>query len=134
MDSSFRPVLSLGEKLVPGDDEHHFCMPTDIAVAKNGYFFIADGYCNSRVLKFDPTGKLVGTFGAAVDELGSSEFVIPHSLALIEDMNLICVADRSVFIFKACRIMFVDITCRRYLDIAFDVNVELFSITNINTC
>ncbi|VDM51591.1 unnamed protein product [Angiostrongylus costaricensis] len=113
LDSSFRPVLSIGEKLVPGDDDHHFCMPTDVAVAKNGYFFIADGYCNNRVLKFDPTGKLVGTFGAAVepfhssgivlsiknsvvtDELGSSEFVIPHSLALIEDMNLICVADRE---------------------------------------
>ncbi|VDL79995.1 unnamed protein product [Nippostrongylus brasiliensis] len=29
------------------------------------------------------------------DEMGPSEFVIPHSLALIEDMNLICVADRE---------------------------------------
>ncbi|KIH59915.1 NHL repeat protein [Ancylostoma duodenale] len=65
LDSSFKPVLSLGEKLVPGDDAHHFCKPTDVAVAKNGYFFVADGYCNSRVMKFDPTGKLVDTFGAA---------------------------------------------------------------------
>ncbi|VDL79070.1 unnamed protein product [Nippostrongylus brasiliensis] len=95
LDSSFRPVLSLGEKLVPGDDARHFCKPTDVAVAKNGYFFVADGYCNSRVLKFDPTGKLVDSFGAAGDEMGPSEFVIPHSLALIEDMNLICVADRE---------------------------------------
>ncbi|PIO54899.1 NHL repeat protein, partial [Teladorsagia circumcincta] len=52
-------------KLVPGSDGHHFCKPTDIAVAKNGYFFVADGYCNSRVLKFDPSGKLVDSFGAA---------------------------------------------------------------------
>ncbi|KAL6731317.1 hypothetical protein Aduo_002194 [Ancylostoma duodenale] len=95
LDSSFKPVLSLGEKLVPGDDAHHFCKPTDVAVAKNGYFFVADGYCNSRVMKFDPTGKLVDTFGAAGDEYGPSEFLIPHSLALIEDMNLICVADRE---------------------------------------
>ncbi|KAK6014706.1 NHL repeat protein [Ostertagia ostertagi] len=94
LDSSFRPVFSLGEKLVPGSDGHHFCKPTDIAVAKNGYFFVADGYCNSRVLKFDPSGKLVDSFGAAGDEVGPSEFAIPHSLALIEDMNLICVADR----------------------------------------
>ncbi|KAJ1361780.1 hypothetical protein KIN20_021117 [Parelaphostrongylus tenuis] len=95
LDSSFSPTLTLGEKLVPGEDNHHFCMPTDVAVAKNGYFFVADGYCNSRVLKFDPTGKHVSTFGAAVDGVGPSEFVIPHSLALIEDMNLICVADRE---------------------------------------
>ncbi|VDP18631.1 unnamed protein product [Heligmosomoides polygyrus] len=95
LDSTFHPVLSLGEKLVPGNDAFHFCKPTDIAVAKNGYFFVADGYCNSRVLKFDPSGKLVDSFGAAGDELGPSEFVVPHSLALIEDMNLICVADRE---------------------------------------
>nr|CDJ90479.1 NHL repeat domain containing protein [Haemonchus contortus] len=95
LDSKFHPLFSLGEKLVPGDDEKHFCKPTDVAVAKNGYFFVADGYCNSRVLKFDPSGKLVDSFGAAGDEVGPSEFVIPHSLALIEDMNLICVADRE---------------------------------------
>ncbi|KAK6058241.1 NHL repeat protein [Cooperia oncophora] len=65
LDTSFRPILSLGEKLVPGNDGSHFCKPTDIAVAKNGYFFVADGYCNSRVLKFDPSGKLVDSFGAA---------------------------------------------------------------------
>ncbi|KAK6730850.1 hypothetical protein RB195_007363 [Necator americanus] len=95
LDPSFKPILSLGEKLVPGDDANHFCKPTDVAVAKNGYFFVADGYCNSRIMKFDPSGKLVDSFGAAGDEYGPSEFLIPHSLALIEDMNLICVADRE---------------------------------------
>ncbi|KJH53351.1 NHL repeat protein [Dictyocaulus viviparus] len=95
LDKSFRPVLSLGEKLVPGNDHQHFCKPTDIAVSKNGYFFVADGYCNSRVLKFDPNGKLVDSFGAAIDDFGPSDFIVPHSLALIEDLNLICVADRD---------------------------------------
>jgi hypothetical protein len=45
---------------VPGSDEKHFCQPTDVAVSENtGFFFVADGYCNSRILKFDRKGKLV---------------------------------------------------------------------------
>ncbi|PAV80406.1 hypothetical protein WR25_23577 [Diploscapter pachys] len=96
LDSNYKIVMSLGEKLVPGADEKHFCKPTDVAVAKNGHFFVADGYCSSRVMKFSPQGKLVGIFGAAQDGIDSdSQFAIPHSLALIEDMNLICVADRE---------------------------------------
>ena len=65
LDKDFKTIFTLGEKLVPGNDEKHFCKPTDVAVASNGYFFVADGYCNSRVLKFDPNGKLVDIFGAA---------------------------------------------------------------------
>ncbi|CAI4228182.1 unnamed protein product [Auanema sp. JU1783] len=97
LDKNFRPIMSLGEALVPGSDDKHFCKPTDIAVAKNGFFFVADGYCNSRVMKFNPQGKLVDEFGAAAvaDEAEPSDFLIPHSLALIEDMNMICVADRE---------------------------------------
>uniref|UniRef100_A0A1I7UMZ0 peptidylamidoglycolate lyase n=1 Tax=Caenorhabditis tropicalis TaxID=1561998 RepID=A0A1I7UMZ0_9PELO len=88
-------VMSLGEKLVPGEDEHHFCKPTDVAVAKNGHIFVADGYCNSRILKFDSKGNLMAQINAAVEDNQSSEFIVPHSLALIEDMNIVCVADRE---------------------------------------
>ena len=35
--------LVLGEALVPGNDDKHFCKPTDVAVAPNGEFFVADG-------------------------------------------------------------------------------------------
>lgn len=95
LDSSFKKVMSLGEARVPGADHAHFCQPTDVAVASNGYFFVADGYCNSRVMKFDPKGKLVYVFGAPANEQGPNDFVIPHSLSLIEDLNLLCVADRE---------------------------------------
>uniref|UniRef100_A0A8R1HR21 peptidylamidoglycolate lyase n=1 Tax=Caenorhabditis japonica TaxID=281687 RepID=A0A8R1HR21_CAEJA len=89
-------VMSLGEKLVPGEDETHFCKPTDVAVAKNGHIFVADGYCNSRVLKFDANGNLIAQINAAFeDNQQPSEFVVPHSLSLIEDMDVICVADRE---------------------------------------
>ncbi|EGT43479.1 hypothetical protein CAEBREN_13531 [Caenorhabditis brenneri] len=88
-------VMTLGEKLVPGEDEKHFCKPTDVAVAKNGHIFVADGYCNSRVLKFDAKGNLMAQINAAIEDNQSPEFLVPHSLALIEDMNIICVADRE---------------------------------------
>jgi peptidylamidoglycolate lyase len=37
------PDLIIGEKFVPGNDDKHFCKPTDVAVAQNGDFFVADG-------------------------------------------------------------------------------------------
>jgi len=97
MDKNFKPVLELAEKLVPGSDEKHFCKPTDVAVAKNGDFFVADGYCNSRIMKFNKDGKFLSSFGAPNSENPPKvgEFFVPHSLALIEDLNLLCVADRE---------------------------------------
>jgi len=97
LDSNFKIVLELGEKMVPGNDEKHFCQPTDIAVASNGHFFVADGYCNTRIMKFDENGKLLTSFGSPNSEYPAEngEFFVPHSLALIEDLNLICVADRE---------------------------------------
>ncbi|CAB3408719.1 unnamed protein product [Caenorhabditis bovis] len=88
-------VMSLGEKMVPGNDAKHFCKPTDVAVASNGHFFVADGYCNSRVLKFDAAGNLIATIDAAIESEQPDEFVVPHSISLIEDLNMICIADRE---------------------------------------
>lgn len=70
-----------------GSDENHFCQPTDVAVASNGIFFVADGYCNQRIMKFDPSGKLITTYKGA--------FNVPHSLALFEEHNALCIADRD---------------------------------------
>jgi len=94
---TFKPVFTLGESMVPGADAKHFCKPTDVAVAKNGDFFVADGYCNSRVMKFNKEGKLLASFGQPNSDVPPKvgEFRVPHSLALIEDLNLLCVADRE---------------------------------------
>lgn len=64
-----KPSLTLGEAFVPGDDERHFCKPTDVAVASNGDLFVADGYCNSRIMKFDKNGNLLKQFGTKNGEL-----------------------------------------------------------------
>ncbi|KAK6105108.1 NHL repeat family protein [Brugia pahangi] len=96
-DKNFKLLMKLGEHLKPGSDKKHFCKPTDIAIAQNGHFFVADGYCNNRIMKFDENGKLLAEFGHSngLGEAASSQFSIPHSIALIEDLNLICVADRE---------------------------------------
>lgn len=95
---TLKPTLVLGEKLIPGDDEAHFCQPTDVAVSADGkYVFVADGYCNARIMKFDSNGTFIEQFGSPATETPAAvgEFFVPHSIALIEDMNLLCVADRE---------------------------------------
>lgn len=81
------PSLTLGEQFVSGSDDTHFCRPTDVAVASSGIFFVADGYCNSRILKFSPEGKVIGTY--------KGSFNVPHSLALMEKYDALCIADRD---------------------------------------
>jgi hypothetical protein len=44
---------ALGTEFEPGEDAEHFCMPTDVSVSSDGSIFVADGYCNSRIVKFD---------------------------------------------------------------------------------
>ena len=39
-----KPSITLGEKLVPGNDDTHFCKPADVAVLATGEFYVADGY------------------------------------------------------------------------------------------
>ncbi|KAL3866558.1 hypothetical protein ACJMK2_043847 [Sinanodonta woodiana] len=90
--------IVLGEALVPGSDDRHFCKPTDVAVASNGDFFVSDGYCNSRIMRFSSNGTLLKTWGQRPTGsriLSDDEFQIPHSLTLIEETDTVCVADRE---------------------------------------
>jgi len=85
---SSTPDLVLGEKFVPGSDATHFCKPTDVAVTEtSGIFFVADGYCNSRVMKYNAKGELLKVI--------HGQWKVPHSLALFEDEDVLCVADRE---------------------------------------
>ncbi|XP_035663616.1 peptidyl-glycine alpha-amidating monooxygenase B-like isoform X1 [Branchiostoma floridae] len=98
------PLLTLGEAFVPDWSTDHFCQPTDVAVETSGDFYVSDGYCNSRILKFDRTGKLLAVLGE-VDTSHiikpsqgfslATQMVIPHSLALAEDRQQVCTADRE---------------------------------------
>ena len=53
-------VAAYGAKLEPGRGADGFCMPTDVAVAEDNSFWVADGYCASRIARFDASGAYVG--------------------------------------------------------------------------
>jgi DNA-binding beta-propeller fold protein YncE len=85
-------LMTLGERGVSGNDKSHFNMPTDVAVASDGSFYVSDGYGNSRVVKFSPDGTYIiswGSFGTR-----SGQFNTPHSIALDSQGN-VYVADRG---------------------------------------
>lgn len=61
--SIVKPSITLGEAFVPGNDEKRFCKPTAVAVHTNGDFFVSDGYCNSRIIKFNKYGERILYWG-----------------------------------------------------------------------
>ena len=69
-----------------------FNRPTDIAWDNAGNAFIADGYNNSRVVKVDPHGRWVKTWGER--GTGEGQFNILHSIASDAKGN-VYVADRT---------------------------------------
>lgn len=87
-----QPLLKLGTRFVSGKDDDHFCKPTGVAVLTSGEFFVSDGYCNSRIIKYSADGKLLLQYGKQSRE---GTFVIPHALTLAEDRGEVCVADRE---------------------------------------
>lgn len=95
------PSLVLGVAFEPGNDDKSFCKPTAVAVAKNGDFFVSDGYCNSRIIKFNSKGEKILQFGRSLQPgfyqtLPSVySFFVPHALALAEELGIIFVADRE---------------------------------------
>ncbi|XP_055534624.1 peptidyl-alpha-hydroxyglycine alpha-amidating lyase 1 isoform X2 [Wyeomyia smithii] len=104
--SSTVPVLELGRRFKPGNDLHSFCKPTSVAVLESGDFFVADGYCNGRLMKFSPEGRLILSWGKnsfaltrayrlPAGPVPESFFAIPHALTYAEDKDLLCVADRE---------------------------------------
>ena len=73
-------------------DNYSFNLPADITVLKDGSFYVADGYGNSRIIKFTKEGDFItkyGTYGSS-----RSQFIIPHGIDNDEEEN-IYVADRE---------------------------------------
>jgi DNA-binding beta-propeller fold protein YncE len=85
-------LLSLGKIDQPGTDIDQFNKPTDLAFAPNGDIFVADGYGNSRVMKFDRNGKFISQWGTR--GTNSGEFHLPHSI-VIDSKQRVVVGDRE---------------------------------------
>ncbi|XP_014205256.1 peptidyl-alpha-hydroxyglycine alpha-amidating lyase 1 [Copidosoma floridanum] len=102
--SVIKPSLVLGEAFQPGNDNLRFCKPTAVAVLDNGDFFVSDGYCNSRVIKFNKNGERILQWGRTWGMEGKAMYnnpapqnalLIPHSLALAQEHDFIFIADRE---------------------------------------
>jgi len=85
-------LMTLGMAKIPGDDSLHFNRPTDVAVSKDGSFYVSDGYRNSRIVKFSAAGKYLFSWGRKGSKQG--EFNLPHAIDLDSSGN-VWVADRE---------------------------------------
>ena len=85
-------LLKLGVAKIPGNDPLHFNLPTDVAIANDGSFYVSDGYRNSRIVKFSKEGKYLFEWGKK--GTGPGDFNVPHGIALDSHGNVF-VADRE---------------------------------------
>jgi len=85
-------VMTIGEKGVAGVDEKHFNRPANMAFLPDGSFFVADGYINTRIIKFDKNGKYLTQWGNPGS--GPGEFNLVHCVA-VDAQGRVYVADRS---------------------------------------
>jgi DNA-binding beta-propeller fold protein YncE len=74
------------------DPPSESCAASDIAFAANGDFYVADGYCNARIIQYDAAGQKIREWGQA--GTGPGEFDLPHSLAVSPEGD-VYVADRE---------------------------------------
>jgi len=86
-----RVLLVLGHKGQAAEGEWVFNRPADVGFDADGNIYIADGYGNSRIVKFDKNGRFLlswGTYGTA-----PGEFRLPHAVVVAGDR--VYVADRE---------------------------------------
>lgn len=86
-----KPLMKVDVGGIP-DPKRAFCGATDIAFAKDGRFFISDGYCNSRVIEYAPDGGKIKEWGAR--GVGPGQFMNVHAISIADDGTLY-VADRE---------------------------------------
>jgi DNA-binding beta-propeller fold protein YncE len=84
-------LLTLGTDSSPGTGPQQFDRPANVAFGPAGEIYVADGYGNSRVVKFDRNGTFVKTWGEK--GTGPGQFNLPHSVAIGPD-GRVYVCDR----------------------------------------
>ena len=74
-------VRTFGEKGVAAADDKHFGRPADIAWLPDGTFFVADGYQNRRIVKFDKNGNYAKAWGSEGKDPGQFGGIV-HCVAV----------------------------------------------------
>ena len=75
-----------------GLSENTFARPTDVTTFSNGDFVVADGYRNSRIVKFNSDGKMIWEVNSHGGD--NKEFKLPHAITS-DNLENIYVADRE---------------------------------------
>lgn len=65
-----------------------------VAFLNDGSFLISDGYCNSRVMRYNPDGSYRSQYSLSGSN-GQQAMSVPHSLVVDECDNKLMVADRE---------------------------------------
>lgn len=92
LDPSGNVLLVLGRINTGAEANWLFHKPVDVAFAKNGDIYGADGYGNSRVVKFDHDGNYIKAWGKYGTGVG--EFNLPHTVA-VDNQGRLYVCDRE---------------------------------------
>ncbi len=83
---------TLGSPGIPRPPGVPFNLPTDLAVAPDGCFFVSDGYGNSKVHKYSAEGTLLSNWGEPGS--GPGQFNLVHSVWVDSDYQ-VYICDRE---------------------------------------
>jgi hypothetical protein len=92
-----RLLQTIGEPNVHAADGKHFYRPTFLAWLPDGSFFVADGYANTRVVKFDRNGTYLTAWGekGTPPEKRPGYFNNVHGIAVDPQTRQVFVNDRQ---------------------------------------
>jgi DNA-binding beta-propeller fold protein YncE len=85
-------LMVLGRRNNGGEANWLFNKPADVAFSKNGDIYVADGYGNSRIVKFDREGNFLKSWGSYGSDPG--QFILPHAV-VIDKNDRVYVGDRE---------------------------------------
>lgn len=92
LDHGGHPLLVLGKTGRGGEGDWLFNAPADVGFGSDGSIYVADGYGNSRIVKFDRDGRYLTAWGRYGKEAG--EFNLPHTV-VVDRRDRVYVGDRE---------------------------------------
>ena len=92
LDHDGRVLLVLGKKGRGAEGDWLFNAPADVGFGSDGSIYVADGYGNSRIVKFDRDGRYLTAWGRYGKAPG--EFNLPHTV-VVDRQDRVYVGDRE---------------------------------------
>jgi hypothetical protein len=93
-----KKLFTLGTPRVPGDDDTHFRRPTFLVFMDANTMYLADGYDNTRVIKYDMNGRKIlqwGMKGTPPNETRPGYWNNVHGIAVDPTTRRVFVNDRA---------------------------------------